>query len=65
MHLLQDKVVAELHDIFGESDRPANIEDLNAMRFLERCIKETLRLYPPVPFLTRTLSETVKLSMFS
>lgn len=33
------------------------------MRYLECCIKESLRLYPPVHFISRNISETVKLSM--
>ncbi|XP_049879701.1 cytochrome P450 4C1-like [Pectinophora gossypiella] len=61
---VQDKVVAELHEIFGESDRPATIEDLNRMRYLDCCIKESMRLYPPVPFISRNIDETVELSNY-
>jgi hypothetical protein len=31
------------------------------MKFLERCLLETLRLYPPVPIIARKLQEDVKL----
>jgi len=31
------------------------------MKFLERCLLETLRLYPPVPAIARKLQEDVKL----
>nr|ADE05575.1 cytochrome P450 4M1 [Manduca sexta] len=61
---IQDKIVAELDDIFGDSTRPANMEDFAKMRYLECCIKESLRLYPPVHFISRNINEPVKLNNY-
>ncbi|CAF4793954.1 unnamed protein product [Pieris macdunnoughi] len=61
---VQEKVYQELQSIFnGRED--VTLEDLTMMNYLERCIKESMRLYPPVPFISRTLSETVKLSNYT
>jgi len=62
---IQDKVRDELFDIFGDSDRDATIEDLTAMRYLEIVIKESLRLYPSVPAITRVIKNTLKLNKYS
>ncbi|CAG9796530.1 unnamed protein product, partial [Diatraea saccharalis] len=59
--LLQDNIFKELQTIFGDSKRNANYEDLSKMRYLECCIKESLRLYPPVPFISRQVSESINL----
>ncbi|GFG29449.1 hypothetical protein Cfor_07197, partial [Coptotermes formosanus] len=53
--------VQELNQIFGESDRPATFADTLEMKFLERCLLEALRMYPPVPVIARKLQEDVKL----
>lgn len=59
---IQEKVVQELNDIFGDSDRPATFQDTLEMKYLERCLMETLRLFPPVPIIARELKENLKLS---
>uniref|UniRef100_U5EWR0 Putative cytochrome n=1 Tax=Corethrella appendiculata TaxID=1370023 RepID=U5EWR0_9DIPT len=54
---VQEKAFQELDEIFQGSDRLATMKDLNEMKYLERVIKESLRLRPPVPFFSRTTSE--------
>ena len=51
----------ELREVFGDSDRPCTIEDVPKLKYLECCIKESLRLYPPVPIITRYISENTEL----
>lgn len=58
---IQTKVHKEMDDIFGNSDRPATFADTLEMKYLERCLLETLRLYPPVPIIARQLKHEVKL----
>ncbi|KAK4886656.1 hypothetical protein RN001_002927 [Aquatica leii] len=59
---IQEKVHHEIDSIFGNSDRPATFADTLEMKYLERCLLETLRLYPPVPIIARKLNEDVKLA---
>lgn len=59
----QNLVRDELFEIFGDSNRDATMEDLKAMTNLERVIKETMRLYPSVTGITRTLKEPLHLGM--
>ncbi|XP_026747298.1 cytochrome P450 4g15 [Trichoplusia ni] len=58
---IQDKVIDELDKIFGDSDRPATFQDTLEMKYLERCLMETLRLYPPVPIIARQLKQDITL----
>lgn len=50
-----------METIFGDSDRSATIKDLNEMKYLERVVKETMRLFPPVPIIGRITSEDVEI----
>nr|CAI5859094.1 unnamed protein product [Callosobruchus analis] len=59
---IQDKVIEELDGIFGDSDRPATFADTLEMKYLERCLMETLRLYPPVPIIARQINQDIKLA---
>lgn len=58
---VQEKVAKELHDVFGELDRPVVAEDLPHLKYLEVVIKETLRLYPPAPIIVRQIDKDLKL----
>ncbi|GBP66542.1 Cytochrome P450 4g15 [Eumeta japonica] len=59
---IQAKVYDELYEIFGDSDRPATFADTLQMKYLERVIFETLRMYPPVPGIARKLKEDVQIA---
>lgn len=56
---IQVKVYDELYEIFGDSDRPVTFSDTLQMKYLERVILETLRMYPPVPAIARKLKRDV------
>lgn len=51
----------ELDLIFGNNDREATLEDINQMDYMERVIKETLRVLPIVPLISRYVDKDIKL----
>ncbi|KJH47356.1 unspecific monooxygenase [Dictyocaulus viviparus] len=55
----QKKVHEELDSVFGDSDRLPTSEDLKRLVYLEKCIKESLRLTPSVPLVARKLTSDV------
>lgn len=59
---VQDKCMQEIKGIFGDSPRPPTFADTNEMKYLERVIFETLRMYPPVPLIARKVNQDVKLA---
>ncbi|KAJ6634646.1 Cytochrome P450 4C1 [Pseudolycoriella hygida] len=61
---IQDKVYNELDSIFHGSDRKVTLSDMSEMKYLERVIKEAMRLYPPVPIIGRRLSENIQLDEY-
>ncbi|XP_072940755.1 cytochrome P450 4C1-like [Epargyreus clarus] len=58
---IQMKLFEELDEVFGESDRPLEKDDLQKLKYLDRVVKESLRLFPPVPFIIRKVLEDIKL----
>lgn len=59
---VQAKVVQELDEIFENKEEAITKKHLNDMKYLEKVIKESLRLYPSVPYTARFLTNDVKLS---
>ncbi|CAK1604011.1 unnamed protein product [Parnassius mnemosyne] len=58
---VQDRVFQELQEVFGDSDRPLVKEDLIHLKYLERVVKESLRLFPPGPFIVRKVLKDLAL----
>lgn len=51
---VQDRVVEEIRQVCGDSSE-ISIDQLGQLKYLECVIKETLRLYPSVPIISRRL----------
>ncbi|KAG6465169.1 cytochrome P450 4d2 [Manduca sexta] len=56
---VQNKVYKELQKVFNDSDRPVTPKDLTQLKYMEAVIKESLRLYPPVPISIRKIDKDV------
>ncbi|KAK2588773.1 hypothetical protein KPH14_001653 [Odynerus spinipes] len=60
---IQNKAYQELHEIYGTSD-PEDVhmqyDDLQRMEYLDRVIKETMRLFPVAPMIIRKVIEDIK-----
>ncbi|KAI4478284.1 hypothetical protein M0804_011938, partial [Polistes exclamans] len=63
---IEKQAYEELYKMYGSSDTkdvPIKYQVIKHMRFLDRVIKETLRLFPPTPFVGRTLSKGTDFSL--
>jgi len=61
---IQERVYEELSEIYGmetPKSAPIKYDDLQYMRYLERVIKETMRIFSTVPLLGRQLTEDLKI----
>uniref|UniRef100_A0A6P7H5Q4 Cytochrome P450 4C1-like n=1 Tax=Diabrotica virgifera virgifera TaxID=50390 RepID=A0A6P7H5Q4_DIAVI len=54
----QNKIYQEIIEVIGDNSEP-NINLINKLKLMDRFIKESLRLYPVLPFISRKLEEDV------
>ncbi|XP_023209500.1 cytochrome P450 4C1-like [Centruroides sculpturatus] len=64
-HEIQEKVYLELQEIFeNDMNRDITIDDLTKMTYLECVIKESMRIYPPLPFIARKTPSEMKIGNY-
>ena len=56
----KEKAYQEIKRVFVDDNCPS-IQELNNMKYMECVIKETLRVFPPVPMIGRMIHEPVDL----
>ncbi|XP_029157493.1 cytochrome P450 4C1-like [Nylanderia fulva] len=61
---IQERVRAEVDTVMQENGGKLTMKSLQNLLYLDRCLKETLRLYPSVFFISRTAAEDVKLHSY-
>jgi cytochrome P450 family 4 len=60
---IQQKAFEEIQSVMGDdAGKEITMNDLNELHYLELVIKESLRLFPPVPFIGRVMVEEIALS---
>ncbi|XP_058797636.1 cytochrome P450 4C1-like isoform X2 [Phymastichus coffea] len=62
---VQKKVHKELKEVFGSGTEPATTKQLNQLKYLDRVIKEVLRLYPSAPLIGRKLDKDAVIDGYS
>lgn len=60
--IIQEKARNEVTQIIEQKKGTLDIDDLHKMKYLERCVKESLRMLPTVPYMTRYITEDFQLS---
>ncbi|XP_075973854.1 cytochrome P450 4C1-like isoform X2 [Anticarsia gemmatalis] len=62
---IQEKIRDEITEVFGDSKDSIKMEDMNKLKYTECVIKESLRMYPPVHFISRNINEDTILSNYT
>lgn len=60
---IQQRAREEVNEVLSETNGKITIAAIQKFTYLERCIKESLRLYPSVPTIGRKITEDLQLSM--
>lgn len=59
---IQNKVYEELVQVLGRDlNRTIDLDDLPKLTYMEMVIKESMRLFPTIPFIIRQVTEDIQL----
>jgi len=58
---MQDRLRSEVSAVMLKNNGILTMTALNSMPYLERCLKESLRLYPSAPNIVRIASTDIKI----
>lgn len=59
--MLKDKVYEEQKRVFDDSLNDCDYQHLQEMKYLEKVIKESLRMYPTIQFVARKSNKDIDL----
>lgn len=62
---IQDRVVSELNEVYESATTPSTNESISKLDYMEKVIKETMRLLPVGPFLGRQCLADTDISMYA
>lgn len=62
---VQKLVHEELDAVFGDSKKPATMQQIAELTYLDRVIKESLRMYPSVPMVARYMTEDIEIDGYT
>ncbi|XP_065300990.1 cytochrome P450 4V2-like [Dermacentor albipictus] len=63
---VQAKVHEEIDSIFsGDMERDVTIEDMKQLKYMECVVKESMRIYPPVPLIARNVDEDMQVGEYT
>ncbi|KAJ9596972.1 hypothetical protein L9F63_012002 [Diploptera punctata] len=58
---IQEEAYQEVRSVVGDSERSITYNDLSKLKYVERCLLETLRVYPTVSVLPRSCKAEIKM----
>lgn len=61
---IQERVYAEIMNEIPEPDHEVTADDLQNLPYMDMVIKETLRVFPVVPFIARQVTSDMKVGNF-
>lgn len=61
---VQDKVAAELREVFYTDDEYPDMEILGKLTYMDMVVKEVLRLFPGAPYIARFTTAEVQMRKF-
>lgn len=59
---VQERIVTEVREVLGDENAELSFSKLADLQYLECVIKESMRIYPPVPMFGRESQEEITLS---